>query len=197
MREKIWDVRSPQTLSEADRRIVAAWAADCAERVLWVFETEAPGDNRPRDAIARARAFARGELDIAEQIRRRFVGNAAAREVRIPAAVAAARAAGQAAAIPHLGAHALGAAAYAAKAAGRAAADRPGLISEEILWQVHRMSAEVRRALSQLPPVGENSAGPLGPGLLGSGLLGAVVRELQTNLADSITQPAPNDRREH
>ena len=27
-------VRSPQTLSEADRRAVAAWAADCAERVL-------------------------------------------------------------------------------------------------------------------------------------------------------------------
>jgi len=27
-------VTSPQTLSQADRRIVAAWAADCAERVL-------------------------------------------------------------------------------------------------------------------------------------------------------------------
>ncbi len=25
---------SPQSLSEADRRLVAAWAADCAERVL-------------------------------------------------------------------------------------------------------------------------------------------------------------------
>src|SRR5690348_17846603 len=27
-------MQSPQTLSEADRRIVAAWAADCAERAL-------------------------------------------------------------------------------------------------------------------------------------------------------------------
>jgi hypothetical protein len=44
---------SPQTLSEADRRIVAAWAADGAERVLGLFEAEAPGDSRPRDAIAR------------------------------------------------------------------------------------------------------------------------------------------------
>lgn len=59
---------SPQTLSEADRRIVAGWAADCAERVLALFEAEAPADGRPRDAIARARAFARGELDVAEEI---------------------------------------------------------------------------------------------------------------------------------
>jgi hypothetical protein len=128
---------------------------------------------------------------------RRFVGNAAAQEVRNHAAVAAARAAGQAAAIPHMGAHALGAAAYAAKAAALVAADRPGVISEEIRWQVNRMSAEVRSALSQLPPVGENSAGPLGPGLLASGLLGTVVRELQANLAPSVIQPSPNDRREH
>ena len=57
-------VGSPQTLSEADRRIVAAWAADCAGRVLGLFEAEAPGDSRPRDAIARTRAFARGELSV-------------------------------------------------------------------------------------------------------------------------------------
>lgn len=50
-------VGSPQTLSEADRRIVAAWAADCTERVLELFEAEAPGDSRPRDAIARSRAL--------------------------------------------------------------------------------------------------------------------------------------------
>ena len=56
---------SPQTLSEADRRIVAAWAADCAERVLGLFEAEAPGDSRPRDALARLRAFVRGELGVA------------------------------------------------------------------------------------------------------------------------------------
>jgi hypothetical protein len=58
-------VSSPPTLSEADRRIVAVWAADCAERVLRLFEAEAPGDSRPRDAIARTRAFARGELGVA------------------------------------------------------------------------------------------------------------------------------------
>ena len=175
---------SPQTLSQADRRIVAAWAADCAERVLGLFEAEAPGDTRPRDAIARTRAFARGELDVAEGIRRRFVGNAAAREVSGPAAVAAARAAGQAAGIPHLGAHALGAAAYAAKAAGLAAPDRPEAISEEIHWQLGHMSEAVRAALRQLPSVGKNASGPLGPGLLASGLLGKIAGELQAGVTD-------------
>ena len=177
---------SPQTLDQADRRIVAAWAADCAERVLGLFEAEAPGDTRPRDAIARARAFARGELGAAEAIRRRFVGNAAAREVSGPAA-AAARAAGQAAGVPHMGAHALGAAAYAAQAAGLAAPDRPEAIGEETDWQLDHMSEAVRAALRQLPPVGENASGPLGPGLLTSGFLGTIVRELQARLAEPNT----------
>jgi hypothetical protein len=176
-------VGSPQTLSEADRRVVALWAADCAERVLGLFEAEAPGDSRPRDAIARLRAFADGELGVAEA-RRRFVAHAAAREVSAPAAVAAARAAGQAASVPHMGAHALGAAAYAAKAAGLAAPHWPETVREEIGWQLGRMSGAARVALRQLPPVGVNTSGPLGPGLLASGLLGTVIRDLQANLAD-------------
>jgi hypothetical protein len=175
-------VRSPQTLSEADRQIVAAWAADCAERVLGLFEAEAPEDSRAGDAIARTRAFARGELGVAEEIRRRFIGGAAAVNVTAPAAAAAARAAGQAASIPHMGAHALGAAAYAAKAAGLAAPDRPETVGEEIRWQLDHMSPAVRTALRQLPPVGENRSGPLGPGLLASGLLGSIIRDLQVGL---------------
>jgi hypothetical protein len=176
-------VRSPQTLSEADRRLVAAWAADCAERVLWLFEAEAPADDRPRAAIARTRAFARGELNTAEEIRRRFVGGGAAGDVKAPAAAAAARAAGQAVAICHMGAHALGAAAYAVKAASLAAPDRPEAAKDEIRWQLTHMTTEVRAALRALPPVGENRSGPLGPGLLASGQLGMIIRDLQTGLA--------------
>jgi hypothetical protein len=176
-------VASPQTLSEADRRIVALWAADCAERVLGLFEAHASGDSRPRDAIARLRAFARGELGVMEA-RRQFGAHAAAREVSAPAAVAAARAAGQAASVPHMGAHALGAAAYAAKAAGLAADDRPEAVSEEIRWQLRHLSPAAIVALRQLPPVGENRSGPLGPGLLASGLLGTITRDLQAGLAE-------------
>jgi hypothetical protein len=44
------------------------------------------------------------------------------------------------------------------------------------------MSATVAAALRKLPPVGEDPAGPLGPGLLASGLLGKIIRELQAAL---------------
>lgn len=170
---------SPQSLSETDRRLVATWAADCAERVLVLFEVEAPTDDRPRDAIARARAFAHGELTAAGEIRQRFVAGRAAHVVSSPAAVAAARAAGQAAGVAHMGAHALGAAAYAVKAAGLAAPDQPTAVTDEISWQLKHMNPQVKAALQQLPPLGEDSAGPLGSGLLASGILGSTIRKIQ------------------
>jgi hypothetical protein len=136
-----------QVILDATRELVAEEAggvcALTAEQVLGLFEAEAPGDSRPRDAIARLRAFARGELSVGEA-RRRFVAHAAAGEVSTPAAAAAARAAEQAASISQMGAHALGAAAYAAKATGLAVPERPEAVSEEIRWQVRRMSASVR-----------------------------------------------------
>jgi hypothetical protein len=176
---------SPQTLSEGDRRLVAAWAADCAEHVLGLFQAEAPEDPRPAELIARARAFARGELDTAQGIRRRFAGGVGAGEPHGAAARAAARSAGQAAAVCHMGAHALGAAAHALHAVALADPDRPERVEAEISWQLDRMSAGVHRALLALPPVGEDRSGPLGPGLLASGRLGAHVRDLQARLAQA------------
>jgi Imm-5 like putative immunity protein len=178
-------VTSPQTLSESDRRLVAAWAADCAERVLELCEAVAPDDERPRTLIARTRAFARGDANTAEEIRRRFVGGVGAREAETPAAAAAARAAGQAVAVCHMGAHALGAAAYAARAVGLANADWPDAVEVEIRWQLDHMSADVRVALRNLPGVGEDRSGPLGPGLLASGQLGMIIRRLQDGLTES------------
>jgi len=174
---------SAQSLSESDRRIVAAWAADCAERVLPLFEAEAPSDGRPADAIARARAFARGELDAAGEIRRRFEAGRAAKVVAGPAAVAAARSTAQAAGVAHMGAHALGAAGYAARAAGLAEHDRAGAAQDEIRWQLEHASAPVRDALRRLPALGEDPAGPLGAGLLASGELGSLIRRIQAGLA--------------
>jgi hypothetical protein len=173
--------RSPQTLSEADRRLVASWAADCVERVLGLFEAEAPDDDRPRALIARTRAFAQGKLNTAEEIRRRFTGGVGVGDVKTPAAKAVARAAGQAVAICHMGSHALSAAAYAAKATSFAAPDQPEVVEDEIRWQLSRMSTEVSVALRTLPPVGENSSGPLGPGMALS-QVGSIIRELQAGL---------------
>jgi hypothetical protein len=176
---------SPQSLSEADRRIVAAWAADCAERVLPVFEAEAPDDDRPRDAIARAREFSAGARDAAGEIAQRFVAGRAANAVRSPAAVAAARAAAQASGVAHMGAHALGAAAYAAQAAGLAAPEQSTAVADEIAWQLGRMTPEVRVALVTLPLLGEDAAGPLGAGLLASGVRGSTIRAIQAALRDA------------
>jgi len=173
---------SSQTLSGADRPVVAAWAADCAERVLPLFEAAAPDDDRPRDAIARARAFARGELTTSGEIRRRFGAGRAAHSASSPAGVAAARAAAQASGVAHMGAHALGAAAYAARAAGLRPSAPPDAVDREIEWQLRQLTPEARSALSLLPLLGQDAAGPLGPGLLSTGELGSIIRALQAGI---------------
>lgn len=174
--------RSPQTLSEADRRLVAAWAADCVERVLELFEAEAPGDSRPQALVARTRAYSRGELNTAEEIRRRFAGGIKASEIKSPVAKAVARAAGQAVAVCHLGAHALSAAACAVRAVELANPDRPEIVEDEIRWQLEYMSAEVRTALQAIPLIDKITSGPLGPGLNTSGRLGDIIRILQADI---------------
>ncbi|MGN6444713.1 putative immunity protein [Amnibacterium sp.] len=172
---------SAQGLSEQDRRVLALWAADCAERVLAVFETAEPDDDRPADAIRRAREFGRGERSAAGEIRIRFVAGRAARAGLSGPARAAARAAAQAAGVAHMGAHALGAAAYAVRAV---ALRSPGTTAQddEIAWQLQHLTAEQRTALRLLPPLGQDRGGPLGPGLLASGDLGATIRRLQAGL---------------
>ncbi|YCM45908.1 hypothetical protein V2O64_07755 [Verrucomicrobiaceae bacterium 227] len=94
----------------------ALWAADQAEEVLSYFEDRAPDDLRPREAIAAARAWVRGEIGVAKARESAFAAHAAAREVQDQAATFAARAAGHAAATAHVIGHAIHAAAYAAKA---------------------------------------------------------------------------------
>lgn len=53
-------IRRGGTLTDADHRLLALWAASCAEHVLGLFESARPGDPRPRRAIGHARAWARG-----------------------------------------------------------------------------------------------------------------------------------------
>ena len=45
-------------------RLLAAWAADCAEHVLPLFGEKYPQDDRPRRAIETSRAWARGEATV-------------------------------------------------------------------------------------------------------------------------------------
>ena len=46
------------------------------------------------------------------------------------------------------------------------------------------MSDAVAGALALLPVLGENVAGPLGPGRLGGGLVGHAIRVIRTDLVD-------------
>jgi thymidine phosphorylase len=138
-------VRRGGTLSDADHRRLAVWAADCAEHALDHFERARPGDERPRRAIELGRAWARGEITMTEARTAAGHANAAARDLS-GAARHAAYAAGQAAAVAHVAAHELGAAAYAIKAARAAAPDdeseRAGRL--ECRWQRDRLPSAIR-----------------------------------------------------
>lgn len=159
------------TLSEQDRRVLAVWAANCAERVLSRFEAGAPGDTRPRDAIEGLRAFARGDLKIGPVRALSAAAHAAARDVADPVAVAAARAAGHAAGTAHMAAHAWGAVAYAAKSIALASPADPAAVEAEVRWQLRHASPAVREVLRQLPPP-----------VRAAGLLGTLLGDLHARL---------------
>ena len=138
-------VRRGGTLQDSDHRLLAVWAADCAQHVLHFFEQARPGDDRPRRAIELARAWSRGEIRMTDA--RTAAGHAmgAAREVS-GAAHEAAHAAGQAAAVAHVAAHELGAAAYAIRAARAAVAtgERENAGRFECRWQRAQLPSEIR-----------------------------------------------------
>src|SRR5438128_5477569 len=89
-------VRRGGTLEDDDHRLLAMWAADCAEHVLRHCERARPNDYRPRRAIDLGRAWARGEIRWAEARTSAGHANAAARDLS-GAARRAAYASGQAA----------------------------------------------------------------------------------------------------
>lgn len=53
-------VKSRQTLSESDRKTVADWAADCAERVLFLFGHHSRNGDSMAEAARKPEAMARG-----------------------------------------------------------------------------------------------------------------------------------------
>ncbi|MEI2730474.1 MAG: putative immunity protein [Dermatophilaceae bacterium] len=138
-------IRRGGTLTDAHHRLLALWAADCAEHTLALVEVALPDDPRPRQAVEAARAWVRGELPMMKARAAGGQAMGAARPLRGPARFAA-YAAGQAACVPHVPEHDLGAAAYAIKAVRAAAsperAEAVGL--QECAWQRDRLPSEVR-----------------------------------------------------
>jgi hypothetical protein len=109
-------------VNNTDQKIMAAWAIDCAERVLPFFEEQHPEDERPRNALKTLREWLSTGAFRMPVIRKASLdAHAAAREVGEDSpARSAARAAGQAVATAHVPRHAYGAAVYAQQAVYRA-----------------------------------------------------------------------------
>ncbi|MGV9711955.1 putative immunity protein [Gordonia sp. NPDC003424] len=138
-------IRRGGTLTDSDHRLLALWAADCAEHVLDLFETEHPSDTRPRDAIGAIRAWTRGELRMMDSRAAGGHAMAAARD-RAGAPRHAAFAAGQAACVAHVAAHDLGAAAYAIKAVRAATPESDAVDAgrRECRWQRGQLPETIR-----------------------------------------------------
>lgn len=142
---RLTTIRRGGTLTDPHHHLLALWAATCAEHVLSIFEEVRPDDPRPRDAIARVRAWTRGEVTMTVSRSAGGHAMAAARDLR-GGARHAAYAAGQAAVVAHVAAHELGAAAYAIKAvravSAPAVAEQAG--REECRWQRDQLPVEIR-----------------------------------------------------
>ncbi|MBB5955592.1 hypothetical protein FHS29_002173 [Saccharothrix tamanrassetensis] len=156
-------------LSKEDLRAVTAFAAECAEAVLGVFEADQPDDSRPRDAIGVAWDFARGGERGKSLRDAAWAALKAAKGADTEAAREAARAAMTAASAAYLHPlakatqvkHILGAGAFAARAAELVAGDDRTVGSEHIRQAVHRATPTVVAVLKRFP------AAPAGGGRVG------------------------------
>ena len=144
------------TLTLESLRAIGGWAADCAERALSLYETHTDSDSRPRAAIEGIREFAGGGKRTARLRSLAVEANAAAREIGDPAAAAAARAAGLAAASAythpladvHQTKHIVGPAAYAALALELDHEGDPRVADGEVRWAIEHAPSLGARGLA-------------------------------------------------
>lgn len=128
------------------QRILAIWAADCAERVLPFFEDKYPEDDRPRKAIEKLREWTRTGVFSMSVIRKASLeAHAAAKGRREEDAIFAAHAAGQAVATAHVPTHAFGSSLYSIRAvAANSSNVNDGLIKERN-WQLQHLRRIVHK----------------------------------------------------
>ncbi|MEU0003588.1 putative immunity protein [Streptomyces sp. NPDC006314] len=166
-------------LNEHELREIAGYAADCARRVLSIFEQTLPADTRPRDAIDAACVFAGGGRRDGALRQSAWAAYKAAQEAASPAAADAARAASHAAAAAYLHPlasahqvkHILGAAAHAARAEELTSDEDQPVAAGTLEWALHHAPPAVTAVLGRLP-----TAPP------GGGRVGELIRHLDTAL---------------
>ena len=148
---------------KTDQKLMAAWAADCAERVLPLFEKTCPKDDRPRKAIEQCREWVRYGIFSMVVIRGASLSaHAAAREAPDEATRYAARAAGQAVATAHVPQHAFGAAYYALKAIASAEpANAQANVAREWEWEVQRAPENLKDEIQKRILIKDTKNGPV------------------------------------
>ncbi|MBA3595740.1 MAG: hypothetical protein H0W47_18440 [Polaromonas sp.] len=173
-------------LSDSERRILAAWSAECAARSLHLFEAEVSDDQRPRCAIAAIRAYAEGGKRGAALRASGWEALRASRQAPVASAAAAAKAAGYAAASaylhalasPHQTRHILAPAAHTALALELFAGSDASVGESEIVWAADHAPEAVRWLLKKFPVR-----------LPGSTRMAALERQLDTALRGQGGKP--------
>ena len=142
------DEKMVKLVDETDKKTLAVWAIDCAERVMHYFEMEYPDDPRPRNALKTLQDWIdTGEFHMSVIRKASLDSHAAAREVgEDNAARSVARAAGHAVGTAHVYTHSIGSAIYAQQAIHRAS---DVLVFEEAVadernWQINHL-VELRK----------------------------------------------------
>lgn len=151
---------SMKKYSIQDKKLLAAWAADCAERVLPFFENSYPKDNHPRKAIEACRSWVSTGISRMSDIRgASLAAHASARKAKEnKTAFFAARAAGQAVATAHVPQHAFGSYYYALKAI---ASTNPFNVAKERNWQLQRLPKHLRQEVMKRIMILKNNQGIL------------------------------------
>lgn len=124
-------------MSKKDHKLLAAWAAKCAERKLPLFESVYPKDNRPRKAIKVLRIWIKTGVFRMADIRKASLDAHKASRKKHDLAGFAAHAVGQAVATAHVPEHAFGAAYYCLKASSN--------VKRELEWQSRHLSDSLRK----------------------------------------------------
>jgi len=132
--------RIDHQIFKPDQRILAVWAADCAEHVLPCFEEKHPNDHRPRRAIDAARKWAEtGEFSMVVIRKASLDAHAAAKVAKEDVEKYAAHAAGQAVGTAHVPTHSLGASVYGIRAAAAYSGNVDDGLVKERSWQLQRL----------------------------------------------------------
>lgn len=148
--------------NKVDQKLLAIWAADCAERVLPFFEKINSEDIRPRKAIEVLRRWIRtGVSQMAEIRGASLAAHAAARNVKHNSvACFAARAAGQAVATAHVSQHAYGSSYYSLKAIIAAnPVNSEVKVIQEYSWQFRHLHKRLRPEIMGRIIISHNKTG--------------------------------------